>query len=244
MVQKDYILAEITRTARENGGEPLGVQKFYTETGIKQTDWAGRYWVRWSDALTEAGFPANQLQAAFSDDFMLEKVASLIRRLGHFPVRNELLMHRRTDDTLPHHATLAKRFGSRKQLAKSVVAYCDNAGGCEVILAICRRLCDEGPKENAGHRTRDLGIFGDAYLLKCGRSYKIGHSNASGRRERELAIQLPEKANIVHVIKTDDPCGIERYWHQRFEAKRKNGDGLSCPPKTCRPSGDESSCSG
>ncbi|MFY9554652.1 MAG: GIY-YIG nuclease family protein [Blastocatellia bacterium] len=62
------------------------------------------------------------------------------------------------------------------------------------------------------------------YLLKARNFYKIGRSNALGRRERELAIQLPEKANTGHVIRTDDPIGIEAYGHKRFESKRRNGE--------------------
>jgi hypothetical protein len=51
--------------------------------------------------------------------------------------------------------------------------------------------------------------------MKSGRNYKIGRSNAAGRREYELAIQMPEKLITVHAIRTDDPAGIENDWHRR-----------------------------
>jgi hypothetical protein len=40
------IIQEIQRTAKQNGGKPLGRRKFTTETGIKESDWLGVYWVR------------------------------------------------------------------------------------------------------------------------------------------------------------------------------------------------------
>ncbi len=69
-----------------------------------------------------------------------------------------------------------------------------------------------------------LGVKGFVYLLRSGKKYKIGRSNAVGRRLRELSIQLPQKPNMVHVIKTDDPEDIESYWHKRFEEKREGGE--------------------
>jgi hypothetical protein len=44
------------------------------------------------------------------------------------------------------------------------------------------------------------------------------------RRHGEIAIELPQRIKPIHVIATDDPYGIEAYWHKRFESKRLNGD--------------------
>lgn len=84
-----------------------------------------------------------------------------------------------------------------------------------------RVVADDDKAVSAPARAPD---FGCVYLMKSGRFYKIGRTNAVGRRERELAIQLPEKVRLVHSIRTDDPAGIEEYWHKRFHERRKNGE--------------------
>lgn len=60
--------------------------------------------------------------------------------------------------------------------------------------------------------------------MKSGRFYKIGSSRNVERRNYELGIKLPEDLNILHKIRTDDPVGIENYWHNRFKDKRKQGE--------------------
>lgn len=59
---KLYILQEIKRTTKANGGTPLRKLQFESETGIHRYDWFGRYWARWSDAIREAGCIPDQVQ--------------------------------------------------------------------------------------------------------------------------------------------------------------------------------------
>lgn len=227
---KSHILNEIRRTARENSGVPLGRQRFYAETGIKEGDWSGRYWARWSDALKEAGFHPNRLQTRLDDSLVLEKLAVMIRELGRLPVEAELKMRRRQDVTFPSHNTFS-RFGSRSALAGAVTTWCEKRDGYADVVGICALHRGQGVKDAAPTPSvADDVDFGTVYLLRSGRYYKIGRSNAVGRRERELAIQLPEKATVVHSIKTDDPSGIESYWHRRFDNRRKNGEWFELAP--------------
>jgi hypothetical protein len=222
-VNKGHILDEIRRTARENGGVPLGKQRFYAETGIRETDWSGRHWVRWSDALKEAGFQPNRLQVRLDDAVVLGKLAGLVRELGRFPTVAELKMNARRDSGFPSHNTF-NRFGPRARAAEALSTWCEKHGGFQDIVEICAPFRSAEPVHVPSSPADDEIEFGYVYLLKSGRFYKVGRSNAVGRRERELAIQLPEKAQVVHSIKTDDPGGIEFYWHRRFQDRRKNGE--------------------
>src|SRR5271170_1010666 len=87
---KSHILQEIKRTAKENGGAPLGSGLFETQTGIRIADWFGVHWARWGDALREAGFKPNQMNAAFDKEHLLKMYAEFAMELGRLPVRGDL----------------------------------------------------------------------------------------------------------------------------------------------------------
>lgn len=219
---KEHIIAEIKRTAEANGGVPLGKDRFFQATGIKESDWFGRYWSQWGEAVREAGYEPNKLQGAFSDEHLLEAIARLARELGRFPTLGQIHLERRRDSRFPSHNAFT-RFGTKAQFVARVREYCRAHPSFADVEALCPLPAAPPEQSEDGGRERDE-VFGFVYLLKGGKHYKIGKTNAAGRRERELAIQLPEKAQTVHVIRTDDPAGIEAYWHRRFEAKRKHGE--------------------
>jgi len=45
-------------------------------TGIKKSDWYPYHWLRWNDAIKEAGLAPNQLSTAISKDTAIEKLGS------------------------------------------------------------------------------------------------------------------------------------------------------------------------
>jgi hypothetical protein len=204
----------------------LGHRRFERETGVRYHDWFGKHWARWGDALQEAGFARISWQKdAFSDDVMLEKLIALIRELGRFPAKGDLRLKKRNDRAFPNDKVFESHFGSSAQLRAAVIEYCRTHSGFDDVWALCGPIACNGDKQVSAENERTTEVVaGFVYLMKHGRYYKIGKTNATGRREYELAIQLPEKLRTVHIIKTDDPDGIEEYWHKRFAAKRGNGE--------------------
>jgi hypothetical protein len=228
---KQRILAEIRRTAEANGGVPLGRAKFLQETGIKDSDWLGKIWARWGDAIVEAGLQPNQLQLAYDPDLLIEKFIGLARDLGHFPVSAEVRMKARSDSSFPWHNTFA-RFGSKREFAVRIVGYCKGKTGYEDIVALCEPIAEpQQPKRAALLSPADSAANtkdGYVYLgvLKLGREkrYKIGKAVLVERRRDQISLQLPEDLELVHAITTDDAYGIEEYWHRRFASKHTKGE--------------------
>src|SRR5689334_21298438 len=114
-MDKEFILAEILRTAAQNGGIALGRDRFLRETGIKDSDWLGKYWPRWSDAVREAGVVGSKWQGQLNERELLNHYVTLVRDLGHVPVTAEIRMHAKANRGFPWHNTF-QRLGSKAQL--------------------------------------------------------------------------------------------------------------------------------
>lgn len=191
-MDKQHILSEIRRTADENGGVGLGEQAFRRETGIRKSDWYGKYWARWGDALAEVGISGKGWTDSLSDELLLQKLVELILSLNKFPTHGEIRMRSTADPTFPSHSTFAK-LGSKPKMAERIIAFLETQGMHPEIIDLCRPIATATLRasESASETEEQIGFV---YMLKSGRYYKIGRSNAAGRRERELAIQLPDKA--------------------------------------------------
>lgn len=237
MLTRDFILAEIRRTAEENGGVPLGRRLFAELTGIREADWFGKLWANWGSALKDAGYEPNVKQGRIPDEDLLEHLAGLVLELGRFPVVAELKLKARQDRAFPSHNTF-RRFGGKALLAERLAAHVADRPEFQIVIEACRAVSDEAEavddEDEPGPTRGSQPEFGSVYLMKSGKHYKIGRTNALGRRERELAIQLPEKVRTIHVIRTDDPQGIEAYWHGRFAEKRQNGEWFALTPEDVR----------
>lgn len=217
MTRQDIIDA-IKRTAAANSGKPVGRLRLESETGIRSHDWM-KYWAKFNDAQREAGFEPNERTVAYDEGELLRNLALLAREVGRFPTHADLRVKTHADKNFPSSRTFDKRFGARSVRVAKVATYCTAHPEFADVL----QWCGTEP-EKATEAKADTSNDGFVYLVKSGRFYKIGRTKALGRREYELAIQLPERARTIHHIKTDDPEGIEAYWHLRFDAKRRNGE--------------------
>lgn len=229
-VDRQYIVKEIRRTAEANGGEALGIARFEQESGIRRADWHGKFWARWGDALAEAGYRPNELQGAYEDSFIIEKLIEVIRDLGRYPVMSELRLRASEEPSFPSHNVFT-RLGRKADLAAKVVEYCDSHPGFEDVRKLCEPLVRSSRSVKSRQLKRQELEVGEVYLMKTGRYYKIGRSGSPARREYEVGLKLPDKPRVVHTIKTDDPVGIEAYWHQRFSDRRLRGEWFDLSPE-------------
>lgn len=217
---KDHIVDEIRRIAAENGGKAPGNQAFTSATGIIESRWRGKYWARWGDALIEAGFEPNAFSTKSDSEGLLRGLIAACRRYGRFPTMAEISILRRADGSIPSPKVLQQNFQDRAGL---ITALAERVCGNKELLDVAAMLpVIEPPRRKTRSATKS--VDGYVYLIKSGEFYKIGRSDELERRIKEIRIALPDSSALIHTIMTDDPSGIETYWHRRFADRRANGE--------------------
>jgi len=223
-MDKKHIINEIIRTAKENNGNPLGRGKFARMTGIKESDWSGKYWAKWSDAIREAGYEPNKMTSAYDKNVLIEHMISLTREKEKFPTSAELRLKAHNTKGFPAVDTF-RRLAKKDEWAEKILTHCKGKAEYQDVIKICKVVLASSKKEKREVDSKEgEPRFGFVYLMKSGRYYKIGRSDYVEKRNYEIGIKLPEELKIIHKIKTDDTSGIEAYWHKRFEDKRKGGE--------------------
>ena len=151
-----------------------------------------------------------------------------MRNLGKIPTEGELRIAKRRNGDFPSHSTFAIHMGLKKQRLETALNFLVSTTNEEKLVALLNEAIsllspdetiDVKPKIN-----NDRLATGFVYLLKSGKYYKIGKTNSVDRRQYEIGLHLAEAMQPIHSIETDDPSGIEAYWHNRFKSKRLNGE--------------------
>jgi len=216
---KESIIAAYNDLVAEEDGKVIGEAVFIRETQISRYYWHGGFWRSWSAFQADAGHAPNEPTQKIDDEMLLRRLAEFTRDRKVVPTEADIVLKRKEDPSFPNKSCF-RRWGSRDALLSKLAEYCE---GKEQFRAVAQ-LLKRGISDNLDRRVDSLQIKGFVYLLRSGKYYKLGRTNAAGRRLRELAIQLPKKPDTVHVIETDDPEGIEGYWHHRFAEKRQEGE--------------------
>lgn len=224
MYTRDFILKEIKSQAKDNGGTPLSAKRFEEKTGIKPYDWQ-RYWPRFGDAQRDAGLSPNKfLKTSLAEEHLMEKFITVMREHGRWPTKGEIVVKHNQDNTFPDDHLFYNRFGTKLAIAEKILEYAKKLMYTDVII-ICERVLNE--KDNLETQLNRETSLGWVYLARSGPDYKIGRTNDILRRNQEIGVILPNGYELIHKIKTTDPEGVEKYWHNRFASKRKRSEWFS-----------------
>lgn len=222
---KADILSKIKEFVEENNNRIPGSKAFQNFFNIRQLDWQ-LHFDTWADAIKAAGFEPNQFSKRSGDESVILHLIQLARELGRFPKQIQCRKKAQIGKSFPSLNVIYKTFAKDQYTRiKKVRDYCKENGGYDDILSMLPALTETDSGDNTSQNQDQRAGF--VYLLRHGssrREYKIGKTFDELRRHGEIRLQMPESITNIHTIKTDDPSGIEAYWHKRFSSKRKNGE--------------------
>lgn len=185
---------------------------------MKKDQLLGKFWAKWNDAITEAGLQTMEFcNPRMEKETVLEAFAQLIETLKKWPTQTELLLERSRNESFPS-LKVVRRVRNMPDFVSRLSEYCTADENLSIAAKIAaeRMEAEQVEPRLDGHAP----INGYVYIMRSGRRYKIGRTTSPSRRHREVRLDLPDPTTLIHTIPTDDPAGIESYWHLRFSSKR------------------------
>jgi Meiotically up-regulated gene 113 len=230
-MNKEWYRIKIHELAEANGGNAPGAELFYSTTNTKESGWRRKHWNdwnNWGDALEEFGFPRGKFIIGFDRTVILGQLAEFIQSLEppRYPLVDELTRAKRRGREIPSQGAIRRQLGDRDMVISSLIEFCEGKEEFSRALEVCKSIVPVGL--TTIHKITQECAEGDTsrgwvYLIRAQGAYKIGCSRAPYRRAAEIANQSATGAELLHKIETDDPEGIEEYWHRRFSPKRLDG---------------------
>lgn len=217
-MDKAHITGRLLELTQERGGH-IGYRAFLDATGITHSWLRGQPWFSgWNPLLAELGLQTKRFEVARSDSTEIAKsVGELIARTQRWPTDDQLRRERARTPSFPSLHVIA-RIRKTGELAKLISRLAESDDALRAVSVIALAQLESKPE--SVQPLPGEKIKGYVYMLRTGRRYKIGKSNDPSRRYREVKLELPDETHQVHTIATDDPAGIEAYWHARFASKR------------------------
>jgi hypothetical protein len=216
---KDQAKQLILALAARNDGK-VSFRTFVDEAGIPGQRLRRESWFPgWNALLIELGLATETfVKPRAKDEDVAEAVAVLVTQLGHWPTEDEFVREKKANKAFPD-IQVIRRVKKSGQLWSLLKMYRIGDASFEIVrsVAASKATSDHIPIDDD---TASPRVSGFVYMMRSGRRYKIGFTNSLVRRFREVRIELPDETIQIHSIETDDPRGIEEYWHKRFAAKR------------------------
>lgn len=215
-MNKTEVLKLIRSFAEEEGGD-LSFRRFIALSGIKEKQIVGAHWQTWNDAKREAGLKTAAFRRPrLAEDAVIPAFAALLVQLGRWPTENALRLAKKRHDQIPS-VKVSRRLEHDPEFLEKLRTYCEANSDC---ASVTRLVAERSRLVCLASAATPVAVVGYVYMMRSGRRYKIGHTSSPSRRHREVRLDLPERTDLVHTIETDDPKGIEAYWHNRFAGQR------------------------
>lgn len=216
MSTAEQIIVKLQVAVNRNGGQPPSLRSFFQAADLNQRDLIRAGWPTYGALLKSQRFQPAEMKRGYTDDAVFRLLAELAIRLGHFPTQSEREVERHRNPAFPSSEAYIRR-GRGATLEHALRAWCESTNSFPDLVPKLKQGAD------AAKVSKPI-VKGYVYMLRdgsSGRRVKIGKESVEGARQTAAATWL-ENPKAIHRVATDDPDGVERYWHEHFKRAGKH----------------------